>query len=152
MEDIIIRKKDLENFGRKLIKKVYKFLHDEYILSFEEMKVEKDKIEKYLLEFYYKGIPNFFNYLINIKNQKEIEDKIKDKNSLKEIEDKIKDKNSLKEIEDKIEDESLDIDLIYEVLNRIDLEFEIDEDLFCEKKAFIYIYLVLTNYYSYLKD
>ena len=139
MEDIIIRKKDLENFGRKLIKKVYKFLHDEYILSFEEMKVEKDKIEKYLLEFYYKGIPNFFNYLINIKNQKEIEDKIKDKNSLKEI-------------EDKIEDESLDIDLIYEVLNRIDLEFEIDEDLFCEKKAFIYIYLVLTNYYSYLKD
>ena len=139
MEDIIIRKKDLENFGRKLIKKVYKFLHDEYILSFEEMKVEKDKIEKYLLEFYYKGIPNFFNYLINKKNQKEIEDKIKDKNSLKEI-------------EDKIEDESLDIDLIYEVLNRIDLEFEIDEDLFCEKKAFIYIYLVLTNYYSYLKD
>ena len=139
MEDIIIRKKDLENFGRKLIKKVYKFLHDEYILSFEEMKVEKDKIEKYLLEFYYKGIPNFFNYLINIKNQKEIEDKIKDKNSLKEI-------------EDKIEDESLDIDLIYEVLNRIDLEFEIDEDLFCEKKAFIHIYLVLTDYYSYLTD
>ena len=139
MEDIIIRKKDLENFGRKLMKKVYKFLHDEYILSFEEMKVEKDKIEKYLLEFYYKGIPIFFNFLINEKNQKEIEDKIEDKKNLKEI-------------EDKIEDESLDIDLIYEVLNRIDLEFEIDEDLFCEKKAFIYIYLVLTNYYSYLKD
>ena len=81
----------------------------------------------------------FFNFLINEKNQKEIEDKIEDKKNLKEI-------------EDKIEDESLDIDLIYEVLNRIDLEFEIDEDLFCEKKAFIYIYLVLTNYYSYLKD
>ena len=139
MADFIIRKKDLENLGRKLMKEVYKFLHDEYILSFEEMKVEKDKIEKYLLEFYYKGIPIFFNFLINEKNQKEIEDKIEDKKNLKEI-------------EDKIEDESLDIDLIYEVLNRIDLEFEIDEDLFCEKKAFIYIYLVLTNYYSYLKD
>ena len=139
MTVLIIRKKDLENLGRKLMKEVYKFLHDEYILSFEEMKVEKDKIEKYLLEFYYKGIPIFFNFLINEKNQKEIEDKIEDKKNLKEI-------------EDKIEDESLDIDLIYEVLNRIDLEFEIDEDLFCEKKAFIYIYLVLTNYYSYLKD
>ena len=124
MEDIIIRKKYLENYGRKILKKVYKFLHDEYILSFEKMKVEKDKIEKYLLEFYYKGIPN---YLINIKNQKEIEDKIKDKNSLKEI-------------EDKIEDESLDIDLIYEVLDRIDLEFEIDEDIFCEKKH-LYTYI-----------
>ena len=41
MADFIIRKKDLENLGRKLMKEVYKFLHDEYILSFEEMKVEK---------------------------------------------------------------------------------------------------------------
>ena len=49
MAAVIIRKKDLENLGRKLMKEVYKFLHDEYILSFEEMKLEKDRLEKILL-------------------------------------------------------------------------------------------------------
>ena len=42
MAAVIIRKKDVEKLGRKLIKEVYDFLHDEYILStFEEMKEEK---------------------------------------------------------------------------------------------------------------
>ena len=68
------------------------------------MKVEKDKLEKYLLKFYFKMF------------------------------DEIKYEKHLKEIEDKIEDESLDINLIFKVLDRIKLEFEIDEDLFDKKK------------------
>ena len=48
MEDLVIRKKDIEKLGRKLMKEVYKFLHDEYILTFEEMKVQKDKIKNIL--------------------------------------------------------------------------------------------------------
>ena len=122
MEEIIIRKKDIENLGRKLMKKVYKFLHDEYILTFEEMKVEKDKIEKYLVEFY--KIHNF--------------------SLLKEY--------KLKEIEDKIENESLNIDLIFRVLILIKLDFEIDGDLFSKKKAFENIYSVFDNDYFYLED
>ena len=51
MEKLIIIKKDIENLGRKLMKEVYKFLHDEYILTFKEMKVEKDKLKKILLYF-----------------------------------------------------------------------------------------------------
>ena len=132
MEDIIIRKKDLENFGRKLMKKVYKFLHDEYILSFEEMKVEKDKLEKYLIKFYFEMIDESIY-----------------ENCLK---DKSKYQNCIKAIKKRIEDENLEISLIFEVLDRIDLEFEIDGDLFCEKKAFIYIYSVFDHYYTYLKD
>ena len=115
MEEITIRKKDIENLGRKLMKEVYKFLHDDYILTFEEMKVEKDKIEKYLVEFY--KIHNF--------------------SLLKEY--------KLKEIEDKIENESLNIDLIFRVLILIKLDFEIDEDLFSKKnhlKIFIQ-YLIM---------
>ena len=136
MEEIIIRKKDLENLGRKLMKEVYKFLHDDYILTFEEMKVEKDKIEKYLVKFYFK---NFKFSLINEYN-------------LKEIEDETKYEKYLKEIEDKIEDESLDINFIFKVLDLIKLDFEIDEDLFSKKKAFEYIYLVFDHYYYfYLK-
>ena len=99
------------------MKEVYDYLHDEYILSFEEMKVEKDNLEKYLIIFYF-GI----NEIIN----------------------KTKYKNCLKFIEDKIEDESLDIDFIFEVLDKIKLEFEIDEELFVKKKSiFIYLFSIL---------
>lgn len=126
MEDIIIKKKDLENLGRKLMKEIYKFLHDEYILTFEEMKVEKDKLEKYLIEFYFKIFDES-------KYESEYE-------------------NYLKAIEGRIEDESLDIHLIYEVLDIIKLDSEIGEDLFCKKKAFEYIYLVFDFYHKYLKD
>ena len=137
MADLIIKKKDLENLGRKLMKEVYEFLHDEYILYFEEMKVQKDKIKKHLIFFYLKKL---------------MFDEIKYKNYEEIIEDEIKYKKYLKEIEDKIEDESLDIDLIFEVLNLIDLEMEINEDLYCKKKAFLYIFLVFDHYYLYLND
>ena len=136
MEDIIIKKKDLENLGRKLMKEVYKFLHDEYILTFEEMKVEKDKIEKYLVTFYLRKIYKIDNFLF---------EKSKYEKYNKELEDESKYKEYLKEIENKIEDESLNIDIIFEVLDLINLEFEIDEDLFDKKKHFVIfiVYLII---------
>ena len=150
MEDLIIKKKDLENLGRKLMKEVYKFLHDEYILSFEEMKVEKDNLEKYLVKFYFKMIYKS-KYDISL-----IFEKSKYEKYLKKIEDIIEDeikyKKYLKEIEDKIEDESLDIKLIFDVLDMIKLDIEIDEDLFVKKKAFINIYSVYEFYDTYLKE
>ena len=145
-EEIIIKKKDLENLGRKVMKEVYEFLHDECILTFEEMKVEKDNIEKYLVSSYLRNIH---------KIERFVYDKSKEKNYKeykKELEDESKCKEYLKEIENKIEDESLDFDLIYEVLDLIKLEFEIDEDLFVKKKAFCYIYSVCDIYHDYLKD
>ena len=132
MADLIIKKKDLENLGRKLMKEVYEFLHDEHILSFEEMKVEKDKLEKYLIKFYFEMIDESIY-----------------ENCLK---DKSKYQNCIKAIKKRIEDENLEISLIFEVLDRIKLEFEIDEDLFDKKRAFKYIYLVFEIYYNYLKD
>ena len=132
MADFIIRKKDLENLGRKLMKEVYEFLHDEHILSFEEMKVEKDKLEKYLIKFYF-----------------EIIDKSIYENCIK---DKRIHENCIKAIKKRIKDENLDIELIFDVLDKIELEFELDEDLYHKKKAFSYIYLVFNIYYNYLKD
>ena len=125
MTDFIIRKKDIENLGKKLMKEVYKFLHDDHILSFEEMKVEKDKIEKYLVTFYLRKIHKIDNFLF---------EKSKYENYTKELEDESKYEEYLKEIKSKIEDESLDINLIFKVLDRIKLKFEIDEDLFDKKK------------------
>ena len=126
-EHIIIKKSDVENLGRKLMKEVYKFLHDEYILTFEEMKVEKDKIEKYLIKFYFKKDKKIIKYFPLSEFKKD------------EIKDEIKEEY-LKVIKNKIEDESLDIDLIFKVLDLIELEFEIDEDLYCKKKHF-YIFI-----------
>ena len=116
MVDIIIKKKDIEKFGRKLMKKVYKFLHDKYILSLEEMKVEKDKIEKNLILHYF-----------------ELYDDIE------MMDDSILDR-CLRILENKIKDENLSTDFIFKILNNVELDFEIDEDLYMEKKHF-YIYL-----------
>ena len=144
MTDLVIRKKDIENLGRKLMKEVYEFLNDDYILTtFEEMKVEQKKLEKYLVNFYLRMI-----YKIDVfKYDKEKFDKY-----TKELEDESKYDNYLKELVAKIEDESLDIKLIFDVLKRIKLDFEIDEDLFDKKKAFIYIYSVYEFYDTYLKE
>ena len=128
MAAVIIRKKDLENLGRKLMKEVYKFLHDEYILSFEEMKVEKEKLEKCLVAFKFRSD----NYTIE-KKENSWSIKHEDFNESKHEEE-------LKNIEDKIENESLDINLIFKVLNRLELDMEIDEDLFFKTNAFINIF------------
>ena len=58
----------------------------------------------------------------------------------------------IKEIEAKIEDESLHIDLIFDVLNILDLNNELDEDLYYKKKAFINLYIVYKYDYKYLED
>ena len=120
------------------------------------MKVEKERLEKNLVNFYLRMVHKI-NVFIFEKDKydnynKELEDKIKYDNYNKELEDKIKCDIYLKELVAKIEDESLDIKIIYEVLDRLNLEFEIDEDLFDEKKAFIYIYCVYYFYGTYLKE
>ena len=153
MADLVIRKKDIENLGRKTMKEVYKFLHDDYILTtFEEMKVEQKKLKEYLVNSYLRMI-----YKFDVNNyNKELAYESKYDNYLKElvakIEDESKHDNYLKELVAKIEDESLDISLIYEVLKSIKLDFEINEDLFVKNKAFIYFYSIYYFYDYYLKE
>ena len=149
MTDLVIRKKDIENLGRKTMKEVYEFLNDDYILStFEEMKVQQKKLEEYLVTSYLRMIYKFD--LNNHDKELEYDNYLKDTKA--KIEDKSKYDNYLKELVAKIEDESLDISLIYDVLKCIELEFEIDEDLFVKNKAFIYFYSIYYFYDYYLKE
>ena len=149
MADLVIRKKDIENLGRKTMKEVYKFLHDDYILTtFEEMKVEQKKLKEYLVNSYLRMI-----YKFDVNNyDKELAYDNYLKELVAKIEDKSKHDNYLKELVAKIEDESLDISLIYEVLKSIKLDFEINEDLFVKNKAFIYFYSIYYFYDYYLKE
>ena len=149
MADLVIRKKDIENLGRKTMKEVYEFLNDDYILkTFEEMKVEQKKLKEYLVNSYLRMI-----YKVDEINYGEInsDEEIIDKYT-KELEDESKYDKYLKELVAKIKDESLDIKIIYHVLDRIKLEFEIHEDLFDKKKAFIYFYSIYYFYDYYLKE
>ena len=172
MEELLIRKSDIENLGRKLMKEVYNFLHDEYFLGYEVIKVEKDNIERYLVEYYLKDIHKIKLPFVCDVSKKELEDenKYKDINLInmdlkldeideikykeyeKELKDESKYKEYLKEIENKIEDESLDIDIIFKVLDLIKLEYQLDEDLSSKKQGFIFIYNVFNHYHEYLKD
>ena len=138
MAAVIIREKDIKNLGRKLMKEVYKFLHNEYILTFEEMKVEKDNFKKNLVKCYFES----FNFTITQKKYSwRIEHEELDESKYEE---------NLKEIEDRIENESLDINMIFKVLNNLKLDMEIDEDLFFKTKGFINIFKVFDCDYSYL--
>ena len=141
MAAVIIRKKDLERLGRKVIKEVYKFLHDEYILNnFSEMKLEKQRLEKDLVLFKFQSV----NYTIT---QKENSWSINYEDF-----DKSKYEDELKNIEDEIENERLDIRIVFKVLNRLNLDNEIDEDLFDKTLAFLNIFKVFDSDYSYLED
>ena len=141
MAAVIIRKKDVDRFGRKLMKEVYKFLHDEYILNnFSEMKLEKQRLEKDLVLFKFESV----NYTIV---QKENSWSIKYEDF-----DKSKHEKELKIIEDEIENERLNIKLIFTVLNRLNLDMEIDEDLFYKNEAFLNIFKVFDSKYEYLED
>ena len=47
--NVVIREKDIKSLGKKLLKEVYVFLHDDYMLStFEEIKEEQKKFIKNL--------------------------------------------------------------------------------------------------------
>ena len=44
MAAVIIRQKDIKRLGKELIKEIFDFLHDEYILTeFKEMKKTQEK-------------------------------------------------------------------------------------------------------------
>ena len=144
MADLVIREKDIVNLGRKTMKEVYEFLNDDFFLkTFEELKVEQKKLKEYLVNSYLRMI-----YKVDeIHRDEEKFDKY-----IKEIEDESKYDKYLKELVDKIEDESLNIKIIYNVLDRIKLKFEIDEDLYDKYKAFKYFYCIYYFYDYYLKE
>ena len=131
MAAVILRQKDVERLGKELLKEVYEFLHDEYILNnFSEMKLEKQKFLKDLVHLKFRR----GNYTL----------KQEEKSGKVEYEEELK--NIINEIENK----SLDIQLIFTVLNSLNLNEEIDGDLFFKKDAFINIFKVFDMNYSYL--
>ena len=141
MAAVIIRKKDVERLGKELLKDVYDFLHNEYILSnFQEMKKEQKKFLRGLVLGKFRSV-NFTTKQKGNTWGTEYEEF-----------DESKFEDELKSIKEEIENGSLNINLIFNVLNSLDLDMEIHEDLFFKNKAFLNIFKVFDSGYSYLED
>ena len=114
MAAVIIRKKDVERLGKELVKEVFEFLHDEYILSnFEEMKEEQ---KKFLRNLVYKEFRNYHSTVKQRGNSWEVE---------YEDYDESKFDDDLKCVTDKVKNGSINTSVIFETLNDLDLDMEI---------------------------
>ena len=156
MAAVIIRQKDLKRLARTLLKEMFEFLHDEYILSeFKEMKeVQKEFLENLAL--------NHINtlhrqYKITEEKREElvkpfIDDLLKIDENSSNLEKNIKFEYDSKLVKSAMEDEGIDTEGIYQTLNILKLDMEIDEDLYFKTKAFLDIFRVFESGYTYLED
>lgn len=79
-ESVTVRKSDVERLGKKLMKEVNDFLHDEYIINtFPEMKLDQKKFDdsvnrlKYKFESGSLNIEEIYHILLEIKLDDEID-------------------------------------------------------------------------------
>ena len=134
----------LNELEKKLIKEVYDFLHDDYIITeFEDMKILQ---EKFLKDLVYK---RFSNNNFTEKNTYRGGSISSIKYRYKEF-DESKFDEELKDTIKEIKNGTIHVDVIYDVLEDLNLDFEIDGDLFDKKKSFLDIYRVFDNGYRYL--
>ena len=156
MAAVIIRQKDVKRLARKLLNEMFKFLHDEYILSeFKEMKeVQKEFLENLALNHI-----NTLHRQYKITKEKRevlikpfIDDLLKIDENSSNLEKNIKVEYDSKLVKSAMEDEGIDTEGIYQTLNILKLDMEIDEDLYFKTKAFLDIFRVFESGYIYLKD
>ena len=151
MRACIIQKKDLKKLGKKLMKEFYEHVHNDYLLEeFDEVKLKRkyydENLTKEFLSFYEKKEKTFENLYFDNKSYEDLV--------------KMKTKDLLSKIETKIKDETLNFKIISNFLSQMDIklkinkgdDFEIDEDLFCMKKAFMHMFDVYHYDYKYLED
>ena len=142
MASCIIFKKDLDKFGKKLMKEVYNFLHDDYFLTYDEVKSAKKYWDKNLvkkfIDFHKKDKFHFDCLYINFLSHKDLY--------------KMSHEDLLKKIEDQIKNENIDLDIIFYILYNLKLYPEIDEDLYYNHRAFISCFNAYHYYHSYLSD
>ena len=139
MAAVIIGKKDVEKLGKDLLKEVFNFFHNEYIMNnFLEMKLQK---QKFLKDLVYKEFKNYHYTEKQSGNSWEFSYEKYDESKFEE---------DLKSIPNKVKDGSIATSIIFETLNNLDLDMEIDEDLYFKTKAFLNLYRVIDCDYRYL--
>ena len=128
MAAVIIRQKDVNRLAKELLKEVFDFLHNEYILTtFEEMK----EVQKVFLQNL------VFNHIKNLHRYRKISDKKRDelikpfKNILFNPTEKVEYDPQF--VKDAVKDNGVDTEGIYHTLLTLKLDDEIEGDLFYKK-------------------
>ena len=142
-ETVVINKKDLTRLGNNVLKELYEFFNDEYMLTYPEVKEESRSFIKKLItaEFEKK------NYIL-----------IQREDSMNIIHEQIGQDEfdkKLKCLKDRIENGEISLDIIIEAIRQIEYKNgmnELGEDLHGKVSSFENIYNVFTYDYKYLKD
>ena len=140
MAAVIIRQKDVKRLARTLLKEMFSFLHDEYILK--EFKEMKEVQEEFLNNLCFKDIETLHKQNKITKEQRELLVKPFLDNLFIIDEKNIKVIYNSKLVEDAMKDNGIDTEGIYFTLNNLKLDMEIDEDLHYKTKAFLDIFRV----------
>ena len=140
MDELVIKKKDVDRLAKELLKKLFDFFHDEYIINnFEEIKIEKPKFLNNLV----------FNHII-YSNKKGEKSKLYEP-FLESLFNKKEFEYTSKLVDEAMKDDSIDTEGIYQTINNLNLDIdEIDSDLYCKKNLFLDIFRVFENRYTFL--
>ena len=150
MAAVIIKQKDVKRLAKELLNEIFKFLHDEYILAeFKEMKKVQ---EDFLTSLCVNNINTLHRQYKITKEQREVLIKPLVDDLLKIDEKCIKVVYNSKLLEDAMKDDGIDTEGIYQTLNNLKLDMEINEDLYYKTKAFLDIFRVFETGYTYLED
>ena len=150
MDEVVIKKKDVDRLAKELLKEIFDFLHDEYILNnFVEMKIEQPKFLNNLVS----------NHIGTLLRQSKITEEQR-KELVKPLLNKFIDGKLIsrdeeyfsKLVKDAMKDDGIDTEGIYHTLNNLNLDMEeIDGDLYFKKESFLDIFRVFDTGYTYLK-
>ena len=132
MELVIKKKKDIEKIGKDLLKEVHEMLNNDYFKETfpEEINKKSEIFYSYLIERVFGNCTNI------IKS-----DTYNETTPEEELEFVIK----------MIKNGRFDIKVIYETLRLIDLDVEIEENLYFKNNSFLNLYSVFYNDYIYLE-
>ena len=154
MAAVIIKQKDVKRLGKEVLNEMFNFLHDEYILTeFEEMKEVKKEFLNNLMLNHINTLRRKFK--ITEEKRKELVEPFFKPLFLGDNENSLIEEKSIPdELELKVNamrDDGIDTEGIYQTLNFLKLDMEIDEDLYFKTKAFLDIYRVFESAYTYLE-
>ena len=131
--NLVIRKKDITKLGKDLLKEVHKTLNNDYFK--ETFPEEIDKTSKI-----------FYNYLTDRLFCKS------DDPVLSDFLPETSPEENLNNLITMIERELIYNDLIFDTLSKLDLQIELNEDLYFKIKSFLNLYSVFYHDYIYLEN
>ena len=150
MDEVVIKKKDVDRLAKELLKEIFDFFNDEYIINnFEEIMTQKPKFLTNLVS----------NHIGTLLRQSKITEEQR-KELVKPLLNKFIDGKLIsrdeeyfsKLVKDAMKDDGIDTEGIYRVISEFKLDMETHEDLYYKKEAFLDIFRVFETGYTYLED